>query len=93
VKSFNINHSIEVKLNDFGYQILADNHNETFKDIDKDHVPRKLEYYKDKANKYGYTSFQLWDYMNIFGPFMGFNSKVPFETEILINEKDLKDVK
>lgn len=56
----NINFHIKVKLNDFGKKI----HYDYWKDICKDtDIPYKLE-----IDEEGYSSFQIHEFMHIFGP-------------------------
>lgn len=37
-----------------------------------------------KVDKEGFSSYQLWELMQIFGKYMYCGSEVPFETEIII---------
>ena len=69
----NLNLYVKVKLNDYGKKI----HYDYWKDICRDtHIPYKLE-----IDEEGYSSFQIYDFMNIFGehaymgakPFLGTN--------------------
>lgn len=38
----------------------------------------------------GYYEFQLWDLMNIYGEHINMIGKLPFETDILIPEENLR---
>ena len=77
---FNINDDVKVKLTQFGW------------DVHKAHwLPYcdSLEEYerhmKPKVDKNGYTKFQLWDLMRIFGETMyNGNMNKPFDMEIII---------
>lgn len=40
----------------------------------------------NSVDENGYTKFQLWDIMNIFGEYCILGCDVPFETEIIIPE-------
>lgn len=69
--AFNLNDRIKVKLNKWGFEIWKNDHerhnfiaSETFETI-------KQRYTDDK----GYSEFQTWDFMRIFGQHftMGFN--------------------
>ena len=79
IKSFNINEYVYVRLNDTGRK------------IDKDYWARfncrPISLVEDKQ---GYSRWHLWDLMNMFGEyiFMGCR-EVPFDTNILIDERDL----
>lgn len=71
---FNINNSVRVKLKEKGYQRLADLHNKYLGQI-KNWERRSADYYKQKADKEGYTKFQMWTFMEYFGAvtFIGMN--------------------
>ena len=43
-----------------------------------------------KRDEEGYTSFQLWDLMNIFGPYLTLGTDIPFETDIILTY-EIKD--
>lgn len=46
-----------------------------------------------EPDKNGYSTFQLWDFMNIFGSYMYHgNPKLPFDCDIFINECDLLEL-
>jgi len=51
------------------------------------------DYTPQDADENGYVSFQMWDLMSRFGEFICLGCKPPFETVILIDEKDLAEVK
>ena len=87
--SLNLNSSIKVKVTDKGYELLAQNHNELI-----DHIPnwehRTPEYYKNKADENGYTSFQAWVFMNEFSMTYRLGFEGYYDTNILIDEDNLK---
>ncbi len=89
--SFNINDTILVKIQDKGYQHMANNHNKYIK-YHSVLEYRTAEYYKNKADENGYTAMQAWCFIEEFGPVTGWGSHGFFSTEILIESKDLKPV-
>lgn len=65
--AFNVNDHVKVRLTDLGYQYLADEHNEYIGFINEWEF-RTPDYYKEIASKdNGYTTFQMWDFMQRFG--------------------------
>jgi hypothetical protein len=62
IVEFNLNNEIYVKLDDKGYQLLADEHNKYFPES-----KRTADYYREKADINGYTTFQAWDFISKFG--------------------------
>jgi hypothetical protein len=62
-------------------------------DIGREHIKQnykwKVRYLETNEN--GYTSFQMWELMEIFGGLMGLTSPNSFNLDILFDEKDLTD--
>lgn len=85
-KEFNINEYVYVKLTDYGKEILRERR-ERFNEvlISKGIEPFTTDFIK--VDEDGFTQFQLWELMNIFGNFMNVSSKLPFETTIRFNKK------
>jgi hypothetical protein len=79
---FNINDSVKVKLNAQGVAIIEALHNEIYKMVKS---PRP--FHLPMVDEEGYTRFQLWDLMEIFGPHVGLGRICPFDTNIMIPEK------
>ncbi len=88
---FNINSNILVKLNDGGDKILADKHN-SYRGFIPNWEERTSEYYKNKADKNGYTCMQAWHFMEVFGEHTLLCVHPPFDTTILIKKSDLKNL-
>lgn len=87
--TFNINEKIRVKLTDLGYQRLADLHNSyigTIPNLKK----RTAEYFKNEADKDGYTQFQMWVFMQYFGKVTRIGMPTFFDNDILIEDENLK---
>ena len=80
---FNINNCIKVKLKKDGYKRLANLHNSYLNTIPK-WKARSMEYYTSKADKDGYSSMQMWRFMEIFGPVTQIGFDQYYDTEILI---------
>ena len=65
---FNVNHYVKVKLTEYG----------------KDVFKRKSYFKLKKEDEDGYTEFQLWDFMSIFGSEMRITlQNMPFDTNII----------
>ena len=76
--SFNINNYVYVRLNEMG--------KETYRNYYKKlgmSPPRRDE------DKNGYSRWQLWHLMQIFGPDISLGFNIPFETTILIGKESL----
>lgn len=86
-KTFNLNDEVRVKLNQRGIDILRTGH-----DAMNDLWRGKLGPYRGpKIDQNGYTSFQMWEFMRIFGNTMIMGLDTPFEMNILIPERHLSD--
>lgn len=90
--SFNLNHNIRVRLTDLGYQRLADASKYLASQVpDLDILD--VEYFKGQADKDGYTTFQMWEFMKQFGEVTGLCKPEYYHLDILISHKDLDDYK
>lgn len=89
--TFNLNNNIKVKLNDLGYERLAEHNNHYIKIHNQYHKDQsKLEtadYNKLKADDNGYTDFLMWKFMNIFGEVTSQGLPEHFNMNILINNQ------
>lgn len=88
-KSFNINYNVRVKLTEQGKQMLEKDHNEFWSSHGK---LNEHPYEPHKEDKDGYVEFQLWSLMYQLGKYCILGCEPPFDTVILIDEKDLRDV-
>ena len=79
---FNINNYVRVRLTDRGRSI----HREWYEKISKQYPPDCLSYRPPTEDEEGWSRWQLWDLMNIFGPSCMNGCIIPFETEIDIVE-------
>ena len=69
MKALNLNSIIKVKLTDRGKDIYY----HQFDDLNKlysDHGIRPIEPRMPEVDSEGYTKFQLWHFMNVFGEYM-----------------------
>lgn len=78
---FNINDYVWVKLTDKGRQIFKD-HYKGF--------PSGLQLPQIKEDADGYSEWQLWYLMQIFGEHIAMGCPSPFLMEVLFDEKNLK---
>lgn len=77
--NLNINENIKVKLNDTGIQILKSRHAQLVQ-CTKYNQPFTLP----STDSNGYSIFQLWTFMQIFGPHMHLGSEMPFDATIVV---------
>ena len=88
MKKFNVNAVVKVRLTEYGKEIHKKLWEDFWNSVGKlDEFP----YTPPKEDENGYCEFPLWDLMESFGNYMGVGCELPFETIILIDEKDLKD--
>lgn len=88
-KKLNVNANVKVKLTEFGKQMLEQDHNEFWSSRG---MLDKFPYEPYKSDADGYVKFQLWSLMKHLGMYCGLGLEMPFDTVILIDEKDLMDV-
>ena len=78
---FNINHSVKVKVTEYGYEVWLAHENKfvhfsgTIKSV-------TIEQLKAKQDQDPQTKFELWDMMSIFGPKMRMGFENPIDTNI-----------
>lgn len=77
---FNINNYVRVKLTEAGINHLKDTHQRYWKETGK------IFKFEPKIDENGYTEFQLWDLISVFGTKIYNGSDLMFETEIEIPE-------
>jgi hypothetical protein len=81
----NINEMVLVKLTEEGRRL----HRAWFYSFWRDN-PNQPMYSPPKEDEAGYSSWQLWNLMETFGPDMGIGSALVFETVIRIPSRALK---
>ena len=75
MKTLNINSSVRIKLTPYGIEKL-----------------KRKQYIQPKVDKDGFCEMQLWWVMQIFGEDINaFNQKLPFETNIQIDDAFLEE--
>ena len=79
---FNLNYEVEVKLNEKGKEIYSS----YLKKVSSD--PESVSYGKTSFD--GYTTFQLWDLMKLFGDYMGLGKEPVFEKNEIIFKEEQK---
>lgn len=81
----NINMNVKVKLSNKGIDILRKRHDDLNEHIElrggKGFGEFKLDQDED-----GYTTFQMWNLMNIFGEYMSMGLEIPFDTDIIVTK-------
>jgi len=81
--NINLNEYVKVKLTDYGEQIHYGNY--IAKGVS---FCMKHKYRPPLIDEQGYSKFQLWDLMNIFGSVMYLgNPNVPFEGNEIVYDK------
>lgn len=81
---FNINDNVQVKLTDYGRECLKKNYDTLFSYYGKNKpFPFKLP----EEDKDGYSTWQMWELMQQFGPYLSMGIKNPFELTIKIEIK------
>ena len=89
MKSFNINSTVKVRLTKYGKELLRKDWESLWTSINRlDEHPYK----PPTPDADGYVRFQMWELMERLGEYCGWVDDLPFETVILIDEKDLKEV-
>lgn len=81
---FNINDKVKVKLTPYGEEIHY-KHFSIFKGWLPEHM-KKLISLEPEKDEDGYTTYQLWELMNIFGSEMHMGADQVFENNIILLE-------
>lgn len=78
----NLNQTVEILLNDHGYNILKEQHEAL-----RLKVPRLGEFKEIEPNSDGLYPYetQLWDLFDRFGDYIGLGLKPPFGTDITVH--------
>ncbi|WP_342479531.1 hypothetical protein [Paenibacillus sp. FSL F4-0097] len=78
----NFNQSVKVQLTDFGEQILRSRHEEWNLHY-LERGAKDIGPYVSKVDSEGYTRFQIWEFMQKFGPHMSIAKPEPFKGEMI----------
>lgn len=76
----NINEYVRVKLTDTGREFYKKHCEELYKNF-----PELMLYHPPKEDHEGWSKWQLWHLMQLFGPIISLGCITPFDTEIEIN--------
>jgi hypothetical protein len=87
MKSFNINSTVKVRLTKVGEELHKKDWEDFWSSI---HRLDEHPYTPYTPDVDGYVEFQMWDLMEKFGKHCANGGDLPFDTEILIDDKDLK---
>ena len=87
MKQINLNDDIKVKLNPFGVDIFYHQYDELNEKIIK-RGGKPLERRMPQIDKDGYTSFRLWQFMELYGSHISAGCKLPCETNMLVEVKE-----
>ncbi len=78
----NLNQKVKVKLTQIGKNHLIERHKKIYGRHANSFPCRTI-----KEDKYGYSTWQLWELMGVFGELMQYPTcNLPFETEIKLIE-------
>lgn len=85
---FNINNYVKVKLTKKGVELLRKEQEAREEELRNYRLSASLDLslLTPKADDDGYTKFQLWDLMAIFGPHIAQVGELPIETNIIIEQ-------
>ena len=83
MKKFNLNSTIKVRLKPEGVDMFYHRYDDL---IEKGLIKERR---MPKIDKDGYTEFQMWQFMNLYGEDTWIGMCPPYDTVILIDEKDL----
>lgn len=80
---FNVNSFIRVRLTDKGVEILRRRH-QTLWEMVYAHSSREIPPFRLDTDDEGWTRFQMWDFIQVFGPVTGMGVQESYSTNIQI---------
>lgn len=83
---FNVNHYVRLRLTDEGRRIHRANYDGLMSGMPS-HVRDTIPYVPPETDAEGWSKFQMWDAMRIFGPWMAMTARNPFDLTIDIVEQ------
>lgn len=89
---FNLNDNVKVKLNEYGHQIHKQWHAD-FLDLLRPEYRMNHPYRPPTEDEEGYSSWQLWSLMQIFGPHIELGRFPPFSTEMILVGCEIEETK
>lgn len=81
--SFNINETVKVRPTEAGWKILDES------DADLRRIHKNYKGYRYHLDPQGFLHMQMWELMQVFGPYCGCGHELCFETEIFIKMESL----
>lgn len=84
-RTVNINDFVKVKLNQKGKEIYFHLYDDARRNMveNKGYYPEYLQPRYPKVDTDGYSKFQLWEFMQIYGECMVMGTDLPFETNLV----------
>ena len=83
MKIFNVNNSVKVKLTEKGLDIYWEDNRDL-----PEKIRPSINELRNRVDKDGYHSFQMWSLMRIFGNHIGMCVDVPFDANMLVDVKE-----
>lgn len=91
MKQLNLNTTIKVKLTPYGADIFYHQYDNFLKQYP--HLKETIKPRMPEIDENGFTEFQLWSFIEIFGTHIGMACKNVIEPiDIFLSEKDLEEV-
>lgn len=92
MKKFNLNDYVKVKLTPRGVDIYFHRYDDTNEYI-LSHGGKPLERRMPRIDKDGFTEFQLWEFIQLYGNYIGpCNESVTTDIFLYLKDDDLKNV-
>lgn len=85
--TINLNDWVKVKLTDHGKDIYYHQYDELNEKSVQLHGRNVIEPSMPKVDADGYTTFQLWCLIELYGPHMHMGRPLPFDVNIVIEQK------
>ena len=79
MRKFNVNLDVKVKLTNWGREVYEAYHLKEYG------LSTKFPFVPRLEDENGYSTWQLWHLMNVFGQHIGLGMPHPFELEILLD--------
>lgn len=92
MREFDLNANVKIKLTSYGIEILEELHEWIEQERKKRGIlPSSNDKAVPDADEDGYVTMPMHMVMRIFGPYLREGMVTPFDTRILIDDKDLVD--
>jgi hypothetical protein len=80
--NFNINNNVHVKLTRHGVEVMRSNHEE---------MRCTLPFMEKETDEEGYSVWQMWELMGMFGSNITMGLELPFNTDIKLEQLESND--